>query len=360
MDSVAGRVKDYFDSQIAESKEERFLYDAEKARAIALAYIDYYADDGYECMGIEVPFTVPVYSPEAGKPTGRWYGGIVDAILYNAGEVWFCDHKTASRVDAAYWAELKTNSQLSQYLLAARQMGLKHVRGFLWDVIEKWSSTPNQITKSVYNEILDTGTYFNLPVSKQDIEWLENTPWKAKALKETPSLYGLRVLAKYTSEPEKFFHRRKLYRTDSDLFEYAEELEDISATIEVASNTNKRLIRNFGACKKFGSLCEFHQICCGEASADDPLVYETRSSDANNERVRPDKGALSISQINTYLTCPRQWQYRYRERLQKVGREYQSALEFGTMVHYAIELFLRGRMADKQIKFPNKIKQKNK
>jgi hypothetical protein len=52
---------------------------------------------------------------------------------------------------------------------------------------------------------------------------------------------------------------------------------------------------------------------------------------------------LSVSQLNTYLMCPRKYRFRYIDRLQPERRSIDLAL--GTAVHYTIGWWMEQRMA---------------
>jgi putative RecB family exonuclease len=54
---------------------------------------------------------------------------------------------------------------------------------------------------------------------------------------------------------------------------------------------------------------------------------------------------LSVSQINTYLMCPRKYRYRYVDELEPESRS--GAAAFGTAVHSALGWWFSERMADR-------------
>lgn len=293
---------------------------------------------------MEVPFTLPLVDHNTGEPTGRYYSGIVDAVLEDSdGDLWFVDHKTAKSVDWSYWQELKTNAQASQYLFAGFQMHAegripKEPKGVLWDVIQKPGIEPKKLTKVMIAE-LEAGDCCGMPFKAgyngEDFE--------------TPRMYGQRVFVKYTEEPDKHFHRRKFFRTAEQHLRYLRKLNRVAAGMEELKRDPTDAIPSEGACKQFNRLCEYHQIC----AMDDPDKEQYHSRPEKSEgSVRTCSGSLSPSRVQCYQSCQQKYVYRYVEKIEPKKLEYASELHFGTLVHAAIENWLLANMKDPLV-FPN-------
>lgn len=272
---------------------------------------------------------------------GVSYSGIIDAIVKRNGLLFFCDHKTVKQVDWGYWQELKTNAQLSHYTLAAMQAGIP-INGFLWDVILKPTISPKKLTKAAIAEIEDEGTYCGHPIKAYSGE--ED---------ETPHLYGIRVLTEYTNNPERFFHRRILTRREDDLLEF---LEETSLTIHEERRCRdepKLFTRNLNACKSFGTLCEYHQLCADkDEDRYQPIPDRPKEKDPDSVI---KSGSFSPSRLQTFQLCRRKYRNRYVDKIESKRKEYTDATEFGTLFHSGMEVFLESRLVpeNERIKFPN-------
>lgn len=313
--------------------------EVEKARGVSVAYVLFYANDGYLTRGVEVPFSLPIYDFDSSSMSDRYYGGFIDAVLEKDGVVWLCDHKTASQVSPSYWMELDTNPQLSLYFLAAKQCGLEP--RFLWDVIVKPGIAPKNLTKADVKEINDEGSYQGLPTN-ETVEYGD---------KETPKLYGQRVLAAYTSDPAKYFHRRKIVRTDAEVIEQAKWLDTVTKDMSSCVRSDLPIYQNPHACKRFGTMCDFHKICSGVCEKGDTSQYQQRKKADDDRKLAND--AISNSQIGTFLSCRKEWEFRYQDKIERTHGEYRDALHFGSLVHTAIEMFLKTRWGQSRVVFPN-------
>lgn len=329
----------WFNQRSKEAGTEEEKFEVEKARGVSAAYLTYYERDGYTPRGVEVPFTLPLVDHEKGGQLGdATYSGIIDSVVEDdSGQLWFMDHKTASNPDRSYWQELKTNAQISHYLLAAMQMELP-VKGMIWDVIQKPSIKPKDLTKKAIVE-LEGGDYCGLPF-KAGYHGEE---------RETPQMYGQRVYAAYIAEPGKYFERRNQYRTPQQLLRYLKGLNRNAAGMEVIKAFPDHATESLGSCKSFGSLCDYHQIC----AEDDPEKsgYRPRPERAEGE-VRTASGSLSPSRVQCFQSCQMKYRFRYVDKIEPNRPEYNANLHFGSLVHEAIENWLLGQITD-HIKFPN-------
>lgn len=332
----------YFDKKVIEAGSEKEQYDVEKSRAMALAYHAVYRNDPYVTKAIEEPFDLPVYDVDKQEPTDKRYCGIVDAVVEKDGKLWFADHKTAARVSPVYWNELKTNPQLTHYLLAARQMGLE-VAGFLWDVIVKPGISPTvnkDISKKLLTE-LSQGSYCGFPYE-----------WDGETRRETPKMFGIRVLSTMLSNPEKYFDRKPLQRTDKELLEYNRELCTIVKEQDDVRENEQLQYRNLKSCTKFNSMCEYHELCSGTEELEHTHLYREKPETEDNERKTPS-GSISTSRVDCYLTCRRKWAYKYVDKIEKNIDNYNDSLHIGSLVHEALEIILSSRMSDTPISFSN-------
>lgn len=334
----------WFNARHTEAQSEHEQYEVEKARGVACAYLLHYERDGLIPRGVEVPFTLPLIDENTGKDTGHTYSGIIDALVEDQeGNLWFVDHKTASKVDRSYWQELKTNAQITHYLLAALQMhegGLidQPVVGFLWDVIQKPGINPKDLTKKAVAE-LQCGDYCGIPFK----------PGYSGEERETPRMYGQRVYVDYTASPEKHFFRERRFRDAGQLLRRLRNLNVHARGMAELKADPKLGVENEGSCKQFNSLCDYHQICAGDDT--DRTGYRPRPERAEGD-VRTVSGSLSPSRVQCYQSCTQKYVFRYVDKIEPQRPEYRASLHFGTLVHEAIENWLLGKI-QRPIVFPN-------
>lgn len=338
MPNCTSELHNYFTRKFDEAPKDKH-FDVGKAKAMVLAYTSKYQEDGYRTLAIEEPFCLPIINPHTHKPSGYFYSGIVDCVLQDQqGGIWFCDHKTVSAgsLNENYWIDLKTNAQLTQYALAAAQMDIP-IRGFLWDVIKKPTISPlKKLTKKAVKSLEEDGLYCNIYVGDH---------WHGEGY-ETPHLYTTRLLCEYFDNSNQCFVRNTFYRTAEQLLEYAHELFQLAKEADAVSKNPTFQVRNLGACRAYGSLCEFHQLCSGAESIDTTQLYGTRKArESDSERLQFVSGSYSPSRLNTFQQCRRKFAYHYVKDLEKIHREYSDSLEIGSMVHEALEIFLTAKMA---------------
>lgn len=305
------------------------------------AYCLFYQNDGYQTALIEQAFCAPIINPDTNVPIPRndsieTYSGIIDCMVRRKGQLFVCDHKSVSKLSDDYWHELKTNPQLTHYMLGLRHIGLP-VDGFLWDVILKPTISPKDLSKKAIVEIESDGTYCGQPLRE---------PYNGEE-RETPSLFGLRLLVEYTERPEKYFIRRTYTRDDSQLYEYATELAADVIEIRTIESDKQLCRRNLTGCKAFNSLCTFHQICSG--STDESTYIDKPERPNDHPHVR--SGSFSPSRLAVMKLCKRKFHYEYYQKIAKPVREYNDALEFGSLLHAGLEIYLRGKMcpSDEQV-----------
>lgn len=331
----------HLDDCYKEAETDSKKYDIERVRAMVVAYHSHYANDGCKALAIEEPFDLPVIDTKTGKPLGRNYCGVVDAIVELEGKTWFVDHKTTSRLSDDYWTELQTNPQLTHYLLAARQVGIE-AAGFLWDVVLKPTIEPKKLPKKSIEEI-EAGSYCGFPIDVKD--YCDSEGHYNQGEKEPPKLYGLRCLSEYLADPGRFFQRQKVYRNGEQLLDYLTDLNVISQTMDRVAQEERLQYPNRYACKSFGRMCDFHSICRG----DDPERLHYRPKGPNPESRQFSKGSLSVSQVGTHLRCRKEWMFRYVDQIEPMRPTYDDSLAMGSMFHKCIEFFLEDRRADRSV-----------
>lgn len=237
-----------------------FATEMETVIAMIRGYYHRYAADGIlEFIACEQPFELPITNPETGRPTPTYKSaGKIDGIAkLPDGRIALVEHKTTSESveqGSDYWGRLLMDSQISRYVLAARAIGFD-VQTTVFDVVRKPAIRPKAITKADRAAATHKGDYFGLPLTEMCPE------------RETPKMFGARLLADLVERPEFYFARNEIARLDSDLEEFRREqwvLQQAIRESELKSHFwgASAFPRNTGACLTMGR-CPFFDTCRG-------------------------------------------------------------------------------------------------
>ena len=216
------------------------------ANALAAYHWLYRDQNEYEVVATELSFELPLVNPETGRPTPNMVRvGKIDQILRrkNTGVLLIGEHKTTSKPidsDSSYWGRLRLDTQSKFYIVAARdcqdagqiQSEPNHtnmVSGLLHDVFHKPQISPKKLTMAESAEFVKTGEYCGQQFGTRLMmpgyvevggERAEAEPGKKEgtfALRETPGMFGARLLQDMTTRPEVYFARREIAFTDQEL-----------------------------------------------------------------------------------------------------------------------------------------------
>lgn len=180
--------------------------------------------------------------------------GSIDAVVEIDGRIGIMERKTTSddlNAGSAYWDRLKLDRQVGIYAL-----GTPTPPAFiLYDVVRKPSIRPKSIPAKEVNrmraEAQNQGhaLYYGESFTPDEV---------ASAIlqdQETIRMYGARLTSEIGNEPDRYFGRREVVRTDGDLERLRYDIFDLVETI----NRGVRY-RNPDACDAFGT-CEFFNLC---------------------------------------------------------------------------------------------------
>lgn len=260
------RVAHWLDHSYAETPIgiEPFAWETERA---ILAYsmagcLWYYAeqDAALETLGTEVKFDLPLRNPATGRALPNvTVVGKIDKLVRRAIGPMNVEYKSTSKpIDSGslYWARMNRNTQVSLYALAARQMQAAGLlpgltaedplfAGTLYDVWHKPAIRPKLLTQSETKAFIQSGEYcgqtytVHTSTSLPDVAVLVDetgaevkmgakpAPTKKNpdsetpfAIRETPDMFGARLLADIYENPTNHFARREIARTDAELKEF--------------------------------------------------------------------------------------------------------------------------------------------
>jgi hypothetical protein len=221
--------------------------------AMVLAYEWRWRGQSPEIIASEEQFEFPIRNPETNAATPVFAaGGKFDKVVRLAdGRLAVMEHKTTSKSiesGSDYWRRLRLDTQISGYIEGARSLGY-NVEAVIYDVVKKPAHKPRKITKGEAALIASTREWYG-----QSIDEAAQVPEV-----ETPVMFMARVLHEMTGDPERYFQRVEIPRTDADLAEYRHELWQQQRAIREAQKTG-RWFRNTAACLE-PYKCPFFALC---------------------------------------------------------------------------------------------------
>lgn len=232
-----------------------------------IGYRWYYGTDFEPAIVREQYFSLPLLNPETGHPVPNVFiTGKIDKLVNLTSStsphyisVAVKEHKTTSKSldsDSTYWAHLNMDSQTGIYIYAARrlqlageleQYGIKATDNLIskisYDVHHKPQISPKKLTQSDSKKFVETGEYCGQKFELLEIveTWgsdfkvngisLVMEPGKKEgtfAIRETPEMFGARLLLDITERPTFYFACKELIRTDAEMKVFEYELYDIA------------------------------------------------------------------------------------------------------------------------------------
>lgn len=222
--------------------------------ALVAMYAEVWKDDEWEAVEIEREFVADMPDPIFGGSFNGWkIAGKIDVIVRNkkTGEHYLMDHKTAGQDvsdGSPYWQKLIYDPQISMYHIGAKQLGYD-IKGFIYDVIRKPSTTPKLKTPEDKVKLKKNGEpYANT--------YLED---------ETQESYAARVLEAISKDLPRYFRRKIFTRGQKELVRFNQEINMVARRLDMYDKTGFTPLRNAGACASFGRVCPYIEACTGGA-----------------------------------------------------------------------------------------------
>ncbi len=264
----------------------------------ALGWAWYWQRDEVKTIAREVSF-----KRDAGQGVTRV--GRIDRFVRYQRRAMLGEYKSTSKpIDSgsAYWDGLRLDSQITLYLFEARELQRKGLLanyglradsplldGVLYDVWGKPTTKPKKLTLADAKKFLtgEAHTYYDtkmvvrieyeaeggLPTaifvngeSARVIEGAAPKPTKKNpeptptyTIRETPEMYGIRLLDDITTNPEKYFARREIARTDRELERGDEEFHRIARVVRFMTMQKLWFTNQYQCNATF--RCSFMPIC---------------------------------------------------------------------------------------------------
>lgn len=287
-------------------------YDMAKARAMVTGYAAVWDSARVDVLAVEREFQLPLID-DLGLEHPEWLrGGKIDLVLRcrEHGNVTVVDHKTSGEdvsVGSTYRKRLILNGQASHYMHAARAMLGVEPSSFMFDVLCKPRLKPLDVTSR-------------------------------RATKETPAEYERRVLADMAEKGDAYFAQIEVDRTDAELAGHTAAITADASLIDIVRARGLDT-PNDDACHKYGSPCEWWDVCTNTAALDDETRFRKRAH-VHDELVIPvpvGKRLLTHSRRQSFNACRRKHRIAYEDGYAPVAQNWN--LVFGTAIHSALEAY---------------------
>jgi hypothetical protein len=209
-------------------------------------YFAHYADESFiKTVYAETQFDQPI----PGSRTFQAAGKIDGLCELHDGRLALKEDKTTSdniAPDSDYWLRLRFNSQLLQYVIAARGMGWD-VSTIIYDVVRKPAIEPKQIA-----ELDENGKKIVVDADGNRVFKKDGTPresgdtakgYTLKTRVETPEEFSTRLVADTQARPDFYFARREVPIIEQDLAEFEAQRLTLSRMILHCRSAQKKLAR---------------------------------------------------------------------------------------------------------------------
>lgn len=285
------------------------------------AYRWYYQDDGFEILASEKQFDLPLYNPRTGLPYPRsmvQWQGMIDKVIRADGRVGTLEYKSTSEAiddTSDYWVRLRTDDQVSIYALALRETPPEELEAWgvrpddevgptLYDVWRKPKIRPAKLSQKATDEFLVSGEYHGttFEVARGDdgavfVNGDQAESFAGKrgfAIRETVSMFGARLLAVVSADPEQYFRRKWIARTQPELVKYRAQLHRLFLAMDFYKRTenwfqNRRQCRN-------PYPCDMRPICDGPDGVDAVCDGETEPTGFSRQHVALTVGRKDVTQ----------------------------------------------------------------
>jgi hypothetical protein len=217
-----------------------------------IGYRWYYQDTGYEVESLEQTFKLPLLSPITGRKLQANLKGKIDRVFSAGVNRFVHEYKSTSKnidPDSTYWNHLTLDTQTRLYTYAANQLGLG-MCGVLYDVWSKPKSRPKKLTQAESKRFVADGEYCGekfevantteggIVVNGKEAQVEPGAKEGTFAIRETPEMYGARLLQDITERPEFYFARKEIIHNADDIKAFEWELFNIYQNIRQMSNRN--------------------------------------------------------------------------------------------------------------------------
>lgn len=208
----------------------------------------------------ELKFSIPLTSPISGRKLPNVeINGMIDKVVDRGCKVFVKEHKsTGSSIepDSTYWGHLNLDSQTTLYPYALRvSQALRELAGIgryedqsvgvLYDVWHRPGIRPKALSQGDSKAFMESGEYCGQKFEIGD-GVVNGVPYTAEpgkkegtfAIRETPDMFGARLLQDITERPEFYFCMKEIPRTDDDLARFERQIFNVFQAIRMLAKTD--------------------------------------------------------------------------------------------------------------------------
>jgi hypothetical protein len=254
-----GNVPNHMDKEKLEIERIKLLY-------TLTGYNWNYQNDDIEVIATEIPFEISVINPETGRALPNVINkGKIDRFIRLDGQIFVMDHKSTSNSvdpDSRLWKKLNLDTQMNNYVYAARRLQAEGkleqyditkedtITGAYYDCWHKPGISPKKLSQGDSKKFVEDGMYCDqefevvdygdaggIHVNGMSVEVEPGAKEGTFAIRETPEMYGARLLAEIVAEPGKYFGRKELTKTDLQIERFEWELYNIYQNIKDMKRT---------------------------------------------------------------------------------------------------------------------------
>lgn len=245
----------------------------------------------FEIIDQELEFSIPLRSPGSGRalPDVMIRGKIDKVIKDENGKLYIWDHKSTGRPidsDSSFWSHLRLDTQTTLYPYAYMMDTGKFAEP-IYDVWHRPQIRPKKLTQAESKKFVENGEYCG---EKFEVEYegIEDTevwningriatiePGKKEgtfAIRETPEMFGARLLQDIIQRPEYYFVRRDIPRTEDDLKRFEREIFNIYQTVRLM-HKNDSWFQNEQQCEATFK-CAYTGICYNNIPIEEGMKIE--------------------------------------------------------------------------------------
>lgn len=252
-----------------------------------IGYQWWYDDAGYEVESLEQSFDIPLISPLSGAKLKARLRGKIDRVFAARSNRFVHDYKSTSKSidpDSTFWSHLTLDTQTRLYTYAAKQLGLG-MCGVLYDAWHKPGIKPKKLSQADSKKFVATGAYcgeefdiegctvaaltdliadepggsISMTVNSKHAFIEPGAKEGTFAIRETPEMFGARLLQDITTRPEFYFARKEIVHDSADLEAFQWELFNLYHSIR-QMKLRDQWWRNEAACEATFK-CSYIDFC---------------------------------------------------------------------------------------------------
>lgn len=211
------------------------------------AYLWYYQEDIIDYLYNEIAFKLPVsgIDPDDAKRVGK-----IDHLIRWHGSICVLERKSTTRsIDPSsdYWQKSQKDTQVSMYALAVRDLMEDGVLDLpdeanmpgntLYDVWRRPQIKPKMLTQHDTKDFQENKRYFDQSFDFDELDGIikviDGQEVEVKigkngyAIRESNRMFAARLLHEITENPERYFQRKEIARTESEINAFRKELTNI-------------------------------------------------------------------------------------------------------------------------------------